>query len=737
MAAPQSVRWTLNEDRNADLTHVLEVIRKKTGIELSTTDFTVIESRNLATSHYLMLAQVAAGVPIQSQSLRIWTDLKSGDAIQVEARVDVPLPRTNEMADDLRQGLSQGATMLLVQKAIKKQGDDVFIRKVDTKDVWRDGALVRVVKVKGKLGTHKVVISLSNRKILENSYEEFPQADQVSEFSLPAQVYPIYEIDEASGTLMPRITSELRYLKSKVRRPTSDPFAPMKTVRYQDDHYHPLLGLTVAGRKAGFWAMSFLKQQAASLVEQLPLVDNNFTNGISLEGRYATVSLYPDVVTKFTPLSFKPAMGSQFFPSFAPMADVAGHYEMIPLPGLLGKPITSADDVFNRPAQRDPNHNASVYLNDGFDEVQVYWAVTQMFDSLIPMGFTDPDLSTRPFHAYLFNADISYRDNAFYTDDTINFTTYSAGNPNMARDNSTIWHELGHGVMDRLMGDEIELADTGGLSEGMADFIAQLVINDVTGGTPFTGSDALRIFNKTGFNLTNEVHDDGESYGGAMNDLLRTAMARLGRPGLVKVTDLTLETMRLTRNYPGLTASDWFEHMLFADSLGSSLRAPNELKALITQSLNGRNFVFGTGPVAEVSLKNDGKEVDAYGPGSRRSPIPLTMAPEEKADFTLTTVLKSTDTYKFKYPVTVKVELVKGPLQGAIHWVGEEQNPKVFTINSEAEALSIPLSVVGKCDAVNRPDGSCVDFAYVQVFNNGETKQPQSKKRFYLRIFPK
>jgi len=77
------------------------------------------------------------------------------------------------------------------------------------------------------------------------------------------------------------------------------------------------------------------------------------------------------------------------------------------------------------------------------------------------MGFTDPELSTRPFHAFLFNPDISYRDNAFYTDDTINFTTYSPAEPNMARDNSTIWHELGHGVMDRLMGDEIQLADNG------------------------------------------------------------------------------------------------------------------------------------------------------------------------------------------------------------------------------------------------------------------------------------
>ena len=56
------------------------------------------------------------------------------------------------------------------------------------------------------------------------------------------------------------------------------------------------------------------------------------------------------------------------------------------------------------------------------------------------------------------------KDNAFYDSDTINFATYSPQELNMARDNTTIWHELGHGVMDRLMGTRLNLADTGGLS---------------------------------------------------------------------------------------------------------------------------------------------------------------------------------------------------------------------------------------------------------------------------------
>jgi hypothetical protein len=78
-----------------------------------------------------------------------------------------------------------------------------------------------------------------------------------------------------------------------------------------------------------------------------------------------------------------------------------------------------------RPARRLKNHDPVSYINDGFDELQVYWAINQMFDSLRPMGFTDPELSTRRFNGFLYDPDISMKDNAYYTDDTINFTTHA------------------------------------------------------------------------------------------------------------------------------------------------------------------------------------------------------------------------------------------------------------------------------------------------------------------------
>jgi hypothetical protein len=364
----------------------------------------------------------------------------------------------------------------------------------------------------------------------------------------------------------------------------------------------------------------------------------------------------------------------------------------------------------------------------------VYYAIDVLMEALHGMGFTDPELSTRPFNAFLYDPDISMRDNAYYTDDTINFTTYSPAQQNYARDNSTIWHELGHGIMDRMMGDVLTLNDTGGLSEGMADFLAALVTEKLTNGRTFPGKDDFRIVNKTGFFLTNEVHDDGEAYGGAMYDLMVNAQAKFGMNGVVKVTDLTMEAMRLSRNHPGLTASDWFNRMLFADEMGNgNVRAAGELNALIQGSLAGRNFSFDGKGVATFDLKYEGEEVTATALGSRERPIAVPLKKADKATYTVKVKAKGTEAYPLPYPLTVKVVLRGGPLQGGVKWDGEENSPLVHTLKSEADEVSIPLTVSGECDEVNREDGSCVDFAYIQLWPNGADK-PVAKKRFYLRV---
>ena len=112
-------------------------------------------------------------------------------------------------------------------------------------------------------------------------------------------------------------------------------------------------------------------------------------------------------------------------------------------------------------------YNSDFYSNEDFKKVN---PVNINIPKVVEMGFTDKGLSEKPFHAFLFDPDIGMKDNAYYYDNTINFTTYNAGSQNLARDNSTIWHELGHAVMERLMGAHLGFADSkggyGGLSEG-------------------------------------------------------------------------------------------------------------------------------------------------------------------------------------------------------------------------------------------------------------------------------
>lgn len=754
----KNARWTASDDARPQLSAILERVQATTGIALSEADLSITEERDLATSHFTTYAQLAEGLPMRGRNLRVWTTRDGTSVIQVEAALETADEVSKLRQKRARKGFSlqsilssigKDQTLALVRKAVRTSGGtDTLVRDVSWDDAWENGQVVRLVTAKGRRGTHKVALAIDRKKVLRVDYEEFPQFEgngsQVStqntaeEFSIAATVYPIYEQADDVATVQARVPAELKYLKRTIPEISGDPYLDLRSRRYLESQYDPILGSTDAGRKLGYWSMASVKEQAASILANLPRKENQYANGgVILDGRYATVSFHPGA---FSMMPFNPMLSAQFKPDWrASFVDGSEVWEMIPLGSFLGKPVMSEEDALTRPARRLPDHDPRGYIADGFDELQVYYAINTLMDSLHTHGFTDPELSTRPFNAFLYDPDISMRNNAYYTDDTINFTTYSPDAPNYARDNSTIWHELGHGIMDRLMGDQIQLADTGGLSEGMADFLAALVVADVTRGVPFEGSQSFRIINKTGFFLTNEVHDDGEAYGGAMKDLLDAAIARDGQIGVKKVTDLTLEAMRLCRNHPGLTAQEWFNHMLFADERGTEgVRTSGEMRSLILAALAGRNFDLAGESQAGFALRQNGSDVDGFGPGSRRRPITAML----NADVTLTTAmeaqLRSSRDYAFHYPVKVQVVLRGGPIQGAIHWEGEEAGALEYTIANEAELLKLPLTVRGTCDYANRDDGSCVDYASFRVFNSngagGWEAQPVAKKRFYLRV---
>jgi hypothetical protein len=125
-------------------------------------------------------------------------------------------------------------------------------------------------------------------------------------------------------------------------------------------------------------------------------------------------------------------------------------------------------------------------------------------------------------------------------------------------------------------------------------------------------------------------------------------------------------------------------------------------------------------------------ELTSTSPASReRALTPCGTGGFVKYDLNLK--LTAGDANFIKFPATVKVEYKKGALQGAIKWAGEASNPTVYTVNSEDELLTIPLEASTTCESVNQPDGSCKDYAYIQIWNDGETK-PKAKKRFYLLL---
>lgn len=726
----------------ATISAMLEKASADTQVNFALEDFYLIEDRELATSRFQMYVQQGQQIPVAQTAIRIWSDKKTNELILAEMHLDEAAKNNEKLlarkyksarfsAAAIKSKQLSQAIGRMVEAEVAKHDTDSRILSMKFKDQWKGTDLVREVEVRGRRGVHRISVSLLRNKVIEKTYMEFPQSEQFH--TLQANVFPIYEEVETTGEKLPFVVKELKFISAQLPDGGENPLSIFASEQLPESKYHPILAETEAGQTNHFWSEASLRRKIENAVHRFPLKANDLASGMLLQGKYATINLHPNA-KDFKDINFKLKNSVNHIVAWNVVNDA---YEAKALSGLYGKTINSENDLLTRVPERLPDHDPVAYINSGFDEVQVYYGVTVLMDALSEMGFEDKELSTKPFHAFLFDPDISMKDNAYYWDNTINFTTYNSNQPNLARDNPTIWHELGHGVMDRLMGAHLIFGDTksnyGGLSEGMADFLAKIVVEHQTNGENFPGKNDFRIINRTGFYLTNEFHDEGEAYGGVMSDMLDAVIKKEGREGLYDFTDLTLETMRLTRNHPSLTPRGWFEQMLYADELGSEVREPNQYKTIITNALVSRNFAFASSfAPAAMAVTFGNVELTNVSPASREKPL-VGCGVDGVVAHDLKVQLKAGDAHFIKFPAIVKVEYKKGALQGAIRWEGEQANPTVYTVNTAEEVLNIPLRASMECETVNQPDGSCKDYAYLQVFNQGETK-PLAKKRFYLKL---
>lgn len=743
LASSSDFRWTVDKrvikklPNNPELQDVLRTINlnESPRAPWQTTNFRLVEEREMAYGHFYHWQQKVDDISVAGKGIRLWTNTE-GKVIQVEGFLDDSrFAHSSSLRSKTRKAgktrLSSKSSWLIAQKLVPEI-KDARIRQVTTDRVIRDSKILDIIKVSADVGAHTIEVDVETGKLMKHDYRQYPQGEAHVHAPIPVNVFPFYE--EFNGVSLEKEPAELEFLKKSFVASEVNPYIDFDASNYPDNKFSPSRAATAKGREQGFWSWNELNAEAARLNGQMPEVENSFANGLRLDGLYTSIRIHPEAFKQFNNFDIVPLYGTGYS-YFIEGDDSSSYVNINPL--SYGKSFYSAAELSQADSTRDPQHDAEAYANAGFDEIQVYVAVNRTFEALQAMGFTDPELSTRPFTSILFNPDISMRNNAFYVNDTINFTTYDSDAQNYARDSLTIWHELGHGIMDRLMAD-VQLTDSGGLSEGMADFVAELIVRYYTLHPKFPGHDERRIINNVGFNLTNESHDDGEAYGGVLKDLLDAAVEKHGQAGVRMIADMTMEAMRLARSHPGLDGQGWLDRLLYADQLGrKGLREPGQFKELIQAAYKSRNYRTPGGAKFNIVWAKSSLEmidITSESQGSRYNPIAVKSNETDSHSWPIKISVKDSGFYSFKFPLMVKVRFEGAPLQGAIHWAGEDQSDfQTLYLNNEYEEQLFDARIQATCERYNKPGKTCSDYLYFELFNDGDSK-PVAKKRFYLSL---
>ncbi|SMF26847.1 hypothetical protein [Pseudobacteriovorax antillogorgiicola] len=739
-------RWIGGPDTPAaHLGSILDAFNREKFTSFQADEFHLSEERLLATSQYRRYAQVRAGIPVRGSSIRIWSHPETKAVVQIEARLSKYPSEPDPQTLSSFRGNQTELTRQRFAKAteqVAKHPLDPLAGDHESHFFWDGAKLVEEVKVHSDQGIHEFSFHGTESRVANYHYHQHQMTDHGGR--VPARVYPIWELGPGLDSPSTLIPAEIDLLDPMLHEADKTDFRVISGLNLKRQNYSEDLGNTMYGRDQGLWNYDFLESIIRGIFATLPMKENAFqdegSSQVRLVGKYARVFIHPAAANLYG-INFNVDPAPFIYPSYQYNSETQ---ESILNPQLrtFGRALKDRLDAYDRiplPSGKVSNDIVEL-INSGFDEIQMYWAMNILFEHLHQMGFTDPELSTRPFDAILFNPSINARNNAYYSRDTINFTNYSPDKGNYARDNTVIWHEIGHGLQDRLMGDYYRFNDSGGLNEGMADIIAHLVVEARTLGQNFPGRKDRRINNRIGFHLTNESHDDGEAYGGAMMDMTDAAIKRFGiHDGLARSSELIFETMRLTRDHPGITAEVWFEHMIFADSLNRPFQLPSgaireagEMRSLIMDALKSRNFAFAQSDTpASFTVEFEDTVLSSRSLASRGNPIKLDLNDDETKSFTLRFTTANGSAFRFKYPLSIEIDYEGGPLQGSVDWLGQDREPQRVTISQAEASVEHTVTARGRCETINRSDNTCSDFVYLKLFQSGDS-EPIGKKRFYV-----
>ncbi|MBA3499241.1 MAG: hypothetical protein H0T65_02650 [Deltaproteobacteria bacterium] len=230
------------------------------------------------------------------------------------------------------------------------------------------------------------------------------------------------------------------------------------------------------------------------------------------------------------------------------------------------------------------------------DDAQLvtYVAVNTVKDYI--RNFIDPQLPLLE-QQLKANVNIQKSCNAFFDGETINFFTASMSCQNTGLLEDVVYHEFGHAFHSAEIIDGVGRYD-GAMGEGVADFLAASVTGDPGMGRGFFYSDEpLRQLDPPGDEFRwpediVEIHGTGRIIGGALWDLRKAMITKLGEtPGIAITNKLFLGAVRRSIDIPSA-----FVEVLAADDNDGNIEngTPNECTIRDAFGRHGLRFVTGT-----------------------------------------------------------------------------------------------------------------------------------------------